>query len=319
MSTAANIAASFEELPSVAPSTTSADASKTSTETPPAKVDFTAATDKGETKVEGGKDTKFTDSDASATLASLRDLGITPENAREFVDAQRTLQNVAYALQHSPGDILTELRQNNPEAFEKFIDVASDMYLERHPVKADGTADAGRGGAGESIRQNDPLMKEVQALKQELGEMKSVAQQRAANDRLVELKKDYTGKVNKMLDRVPGLTARDRRALVALTSESLSEDTSAVARVNGGDFRDVSKHLQRVYDSWSADTKTASSEEHAARETVKANGDRVIPTSAGTEAGGEKADDAKGTRASQRDAWESSELEFARALNKTRK
>ena len=193
------------------------------------------------------------------------------------------------------------------------------MYLERHPVKADGTADAGKGGASESVRQNDPLMKEVQALKQELGEMKSVAQQRAANDRLGELKKEYTGKVNKMLDRVPGLTARDRRALVALTSESLSEDTGAVARVNGGDFRDVSKHLQRVYDSWSADTKTASSEEHAARETVKANGDRVIPTSAGTEAGGEKADDAKGTRASQRDAWESSELEFAKALNKTRK
>ena len=319
MGTPANIAATFEELPSVTPSTTSADTPKTSTDTPDAKVDFATA-DSSVAKSNGEKDTKFTDPDASATLASLRDLGITPANAKEFVDAQRTLQNVAYALQHSPADILNELRQNNPEAFEKFIDVASDMYLERHPVKADGTADAGRGGASESVRQNDPLMKEVQALKQELGEMKSVAQQRAANDRLGELKKEYTGKVNKMLARVPGLSARDRRALVALTSESLSEDTSAVARVNGGDFRDVSKHLQRVYDSWSADTKTASSEEHAARETVKANGDRVIPTSAGTEAGGAASTDkADGTRASQRDAWESSELEFAKALNKTRK
>src|SRR5437899_8705748 len=251
MSTPANIAATFEELPSVTPSTTSADTSKTSTETPDTKVDF--AESKAEPK--GETDTKFTDPDASATLASLRDLGITLANAKEFVDAQRTLQNVAYALQHSPGDILNELRQNNPEAFEKFIDVASDMYLERHPVKADGTADAGKGGAGESVRQNDPLMKEVQALKQELGEMKSAAQQRAANDRLSELKKEYTGKVNKMLDRVPGLTVRGRRARVGLTSECLSEDRGAMARVKGGGCTDGSKLVRVCYDSLAAGIK----------------------------------------------------------------
>ena len=105
MSTPANIAATFEELPSVTPSTTSADTPKTSTDTPDAKVDFATA-DSSVAKSNGEKDTKFTDPDASATLASLRDLGITPANAKEFVDAQRTLQNVAYALQHSPADIL---------------------------------------------------------------------------------------------------------------------------------------------------------------------------------------------------------------------
>lgn len=319
MGTPANIAATFEELPSVSTSTTNADASKAVTDTP-AKVDFSADTKPADTKVDtGDKGTKFSDPDSSAALDALRDLGITKENARDYVEAHRTLQNVAYAMQHNPAGLLGELRDNNPKAFEKFIDVASDMYLERHPAPKEGeTAGASKGSAGESVRTpNDPLMKEVAALKQELGEMKSRDQQRAAADRMSELKKEYITKVNKMLDRVPGLTVRERKALVALTSESLSEDSVAVGRVNQGDFRDVSKHLQRVYDSWAADTKTASSDEHAARERVAANGDRVITPSA-SQTGGEVAKDDKPAAGSrQNDAWEDTEKSFVAALQKT--
>src|SRR5215472_15727102 len=157
-------ALSFEELASAAKPATTTESQATTTET---KTNGTAAT---ATVTEESKP-QFTDADVSA-YQTMRDLGLTPENAKEFIQAKEWLGTISYALQNDPQALIDELRRTNPQLADKLTEVASDDWFNRKGKYIDVGNNQSKDGKSNAVQSEpdpriDQLSREVAQLRQE--------------------------------------------------------------------------------------------------------------------------------------------------------
>ncbi len=226
-------------------------------------------------KPESGGDatpTQFSDADAAETLKTLADMGITLENAHELVAQGRSLQTIAYQLEHNPRGFLEDLERTNPKIFQNVIDVASDLYIERHP-------DPAASGAGKSSGADSGVMQELRALRARLEKFEQGETQRQQREALAQIEAQYNERVNKYLDAA-GLQGLAREAVKALVDKSVSADPATLKRINAGVFVDVPKHVKAVVDRYSAELKASTDADAKAREEVKARGSKPVATAA---------------------------------------
>lgn len=237
-------------------------------------------------------DLKLASEQAEQFVRSLTDLGITPENAHEYVQT-REQYNALLQIMQDPKALLDGLRINRPDLYEKILDTATDHYLELHPVDEEGKSAKGA---------DSEVVAELRSVRAELNQMRGMQQQAAQQQRLATVVKSYNDNLDSLIQKIPGLKASEQKAIKALVSQNIAADRVALGRINQGVFVDLPRHIKDVYTDWANDHKA----ELSKREEVKNSGSPEITPSA----------QAVGGQPEARDDWDSAAVDFANALQK---
>lgn len=281
----------FGELESAPLSSTSADAGKTGA--PESKV---------------AQAIQLTSEADLAALRQMADLGITPANAQEFVQAKANLDGMRTSLANDPDTILAQLQTASPEVYFNLLDKAATRYLQHFPPPEDGTA--GKGAS--SAPQSDPLLvSQVNALQAELNTLKADSSSRANAVRAKEIEVAYNGRVDGLVADVAGKTkmdAKDQKLLKFEINASIASDPAARKRIMSGIFADIPIHAKNVLDARAAETKASADRSQSARAAVATGGTREPA------AGAAASDGQPVGSASPVDDWDDAAAGFAAGL-----
>lgn len=240
----------------------------------------------------GAGSQELTSEQATQIVQQLTDMGITPENAHEFVQT-RAQYNALLSVLEDPQALLGGLRQNRPDLYQKILESATDQYLELHPPEED--------QSGKTQGPNAELVAELKAMRTELNEMRGNQQQRDQQTRLQTVVKNYNENLDSLIQKIPGLKKSEQKAIKAVVSQSIATDRAALDRINQGVYVDLPRHIKTVYTEWTEDHKTDTKE----REEVQAGGQKEFAAAA--QAGGQP---------QTKDDWDSAAEDLARDLQK---
>src|SRR5690348_4992609 len=138
-------------------------------------------------------DLKLTSDQAETFVRTLTDLGITPENAHEFVQT-RAQYNALLQVMQDPQALLGGLRINRPDLYEKILEAATDHYLELHPVEE---GSSGKKGAADS-----EVVAELKSLRSEFNQMRGMQQQAVQQQRLATVVKSYNDNLDGLIQKI---------------------------------------------------------------------------------------------------------------------
>jgi len=261
-------ALSFEELASAAKPPASTEPKVTPTE-PSSKPP--------EPPASGGDETKpqFTDADVSA-YQTMRDLGLTPENAREFIQAKEWLGTISYALQNDPQAFIDELRRTNPQLADKFTEVASDDWFNRKGKYIDVGDNKSKDGKSNTVSSEpDPR---IDQLSREVAQLRQANEQEREGKRQAQVEKDFVSAYDTLVDKLPADLPDSTKELISLKAQkAVWQDPQARARVNSGNFTDIPKFFAQASQRVTADIKAAADKEKTARSGVESRGTKEIP------------------------------------------
>ncbi len=260
----------FEELDSSATSSATAGTGKTSDETttadkPGEGAAAATATGTGEAKTGADQGIQITNEADLAALRQLADMGITPTNATEFLQAKQALDQLNTALLTDPDTVLAQLEAANSDAYFQLLDKAANRFLKHFPPD-ENAAGGGTGSAPKPDPRIESLEGEVRQLRQERQSEKSqqqAAQVKATYDkRLDDLIGDAAKKAN--------LNERDKDFLRLKTNELVARDDAARRRISQGIYVDLPAHFASALRTVAAETKAASTTDAGKRATVAA-------------------------------------------------
>ena len=293
--------------------------------------ELSGSTDSQDTKTPNkaeGTDDKSTDDtskdgegEKTDPLASLLDgddqvdplaaLGITPDTAPELTKKAQAFDVVTGLLETNPRLFLDEVEKKFPGQFQKLITEASDRFVAMHSDLEDGPEGSGS-KAGKTAPEVTKLQRMVADLQSRLDKSDSKDQQTAEETRTTGLRQQFESKLETLLKHpvLKDLPARDKKAIAALTRQSLSNDRSAMESVTKGNFKDVAIHLKTVVTDWTKDVMDTNKQEHKDRQDVKDRGVQSMTSGAHAAAGEVENDD---------EGWDKTVTSFADSLLKSQK
>lgn len=240
-----------------------------------------------------------------AQLRDLADLGITPATAPTYIQAKANLDSIQSTLANDPDVLLAQLQAANPEAYFKLLDKSASRFLQHFPPPEEGgKADGNKGTVPASDPRIDQLKAEIEALK-------SSATSRAQAERAATVERDYTTRIDSIVEDVAGKAKmdEDHKELFKLRlNASIARDPKARQRIMSGVYADIPIHAQQVLKGKAADTKATIEGERNSRAAVAATGTRE-PASGAGDLGGSPAPDG-----SAMDQWDDAATGFAQAL-----
>jgi hypothetical protein len=266
---------SFEELAAPAtPPTTAVPA-----DTTPAAAAATPATDPVPA---------FTEADADA-LRSLADLGITPQNAKDFIEAKTALANLSNILQNNPRLFLQEIEKTNPTLAStlkrEYSDAWYEEYVRTHPEEASAAAP---GGTSRTAPSPDP---EIASIKQQLNTLIEQRNQELSTRQQEAMTTKFNAAVDESLGKLPEAITESQKDYIRLKAqEMLWKDSAARDRVAKGVNVDVSKYIAKATTLVTAETKAAANTEKDKRQQVESRGSKTIVPAAEA-VGGEATED----------------------------
>lgn len=235
-----------------------------------------AATPTPEVKAEDAKP-QFTDADVTAYL-KLRDLGITPDNASDFIQAKQGLANLGTLLDQNPRLLIQEIEKSNPALGRKFKEAVSDMWFEdyqrEHPEEGTNGATGSVSRTPASALTNSEVAQLTQTVKQlqeRLDREDNAKRERTIFD-------GYNSAVQAGLDKLKekGLDELKLDHVRLKTYELLGKDQPAWGRVQQGVYVDIPKYISEASRLVTAETKAAANAEHERRSAVQARGSKEI-------------------------------------------
>src|SRR5580698_9318669 len=99
---------------------------------------------------------QFTEADAQA-LRTLADVGITPQNAQEFIQAKSALNNLPALLRSNPKMVMAEIAKHDPEAYNAVLEAVSDEWFEKYQ-REHPEATQTNGGPSRTASSTDPKL-----------------------------------------------------------------------------------------------------------------------------------------------------------------
>ena len=242
------------------------------------------------------------DKDALEIAQVLIGSGVTRDQINDLLQAPKALESLRYAIQNNPQEFLNMLDRTDPQTGEKFLEAMADTYVNRYgekTPKAQGKQDA----SGE-------LMRQVEALRDELKSVRTREEQREAATAMAATRQRYTARVDDLFGEVKqkgiALTKAEEKALRARLDVELSTDPNVVKRASSGNFVDVSPAFKAIIEEWASDKKEAAKAAEAQRDRASKGAFADFqsgPNFANLEL-------PKGTS----DSWDNTELGFAKAL-----
>jgi len=252
---------SFEELASAAKPEVATEPQAT-----PAETQATPAVEEAKPQ--------FTDADVTA-YQTMRDLGITPENAKEFTQAKQWLETIAYSLQNDPQQFIEELRKTNPQMADKFIEVASDDWYNRKGKYMN--TEQSNGGQSNAPKSDPAVDSRIDSLMREVDSLKKERQAEVETRRQAEVTKAYNESFDSLVAKLPESLPEQTKEYIRLKAEKmLFTDNAARGRINQGNFTDVPKFFAEASRRVTAETKATAQKETAARAAVVASGSKEI-------------------------------------------
>lgn len=259
-------ALSFTELESAAKSASAVAAPTKTEETKPSTETTTATVE--ETKPQ------FTDTDVAA-YRQLQDLGITTDNAAEFLEAKKNLEIIAYALNNDPKAFLEELRKSNPQGADRVVEVFSDDWYER---KGKYLIDKPNGGSSSTTRSEAVPDPRVESLEREVKALKEKQQLEDTIKFQSQVKTNYEAALDGLSSKLPADLEPNVKEHIRLKAEKLAwQNDAARARINKGDFTDLPKYFAEASRRVTAETKAAAEKERTARTGVESRGTKELP------------------------------------------
>lgn len=252
-------------------------------------------------KVETPEEAKpqFTDADVTAYL-KLREMGITPDNAQDFLQAKQGLNNLGVLLDQNPRLLIQEIEKSNPALGRKFKEAVSDMWYEdyqrEHPNDNGASRSASR---TPTSALNDSEVTELKNTVKKLQERFESAD-RATQEKAVW--DGYQASIQAGLDKLKEKGLDDQKVdHIRLKSlELLGKDQPAWKRVQQGVYVDVPKYISEASRLVTAETKAAASAEHERRSAVESRATKEI-TPAAENVNGAAPSDSK-------DIWDSTSM-----------
>lgn len=219
--------------------------------------------------VETTKAETVTVSEAEQTLSKLESLGLTPENAQQVMTKAQLADRISYLVENNPRAFMEEIEKASPETFQKVIDQASDIYLERF----------GKSEGQTSTKGSDAESPQVEALRKQLQTLQGTIEQDRNQKIFAEKKQQYESKLESFISALPAtVTEKDREYLRLKTNKLMTEDTGGFQRVMQGDYLPLAKHFQKASSFLTADTKVAQDQQAQARDKVKASAQPEVPS-----------------------------------------
>lgn len=293
----------FEELDPAAVSSITADSKNTPDGT--AQSDAAKAADAAKTGADEPKTVQINNEAELAALGQLADLGITPSNAAEFVQAKGALDSLNKALATDPDTVLSQLEAANSDAYFALLDKAANRFLKHFPPEEGGAADGSKGSAPKSDPRVDALVTEVQELR--AGREQEVRQARAKT-----VETDYNKRIDGMIEQASEkakLTGKDKDYLRLKVNALVAQDETARRRITQGVFVDLPKHFNSALSAVAADIKTVNQTELDKRNAVTASGTKEVISGAEAKGGAD-------VRAGE-DEWDAAARAFAADLVKS--
>jgi hypothetical protein len=268
---------SFTELESTAKSETTA-AQTTTAETQKTEATSSAAVE--ETKPQ------FTQTDVEA-YQQLVAMGITPQTAEQFKQAKLAMDNLPLLMKQNPDALLDEIQKNDPALHDEFMEKVSDRWYNQKGKRQYEEMQR-KNGNGSRVAESEPdprvdkLQREVDALKAKDAAAESSRQQ-------AQITENYNKALDDLVEKLPEGVSEGTRDYIRLKAEKLMwNDTSARQRILSGVFTDVPKYFAEASKRVTAETKTAATKEHDARQRVEASGTKTIVPAAENVAGAGK-------------------------------
>jgi hypothetical protein len=197
--------------------------------------------------------------------------GVTKDQLNSLLEAPKALESLRYQWENNPRGFVEMLERTAPQTGERFLEEVSSLYLDRnkHLVRED----TGK-PKGDSPASNE-LMQEVERLREQTSRLLTREQQRDSAASLAAVRQRYDARVDDMLNvkevKEMNLTGSEVKNLKARLNQELSSDSTAVQRVNAGNFVDVPRVFQSLLKEKVDDRKAAADFERNGRERVKSN------------------------------------------------
>lgn len=247
------------------------------------------------------------DKDAAEIGRILLDSGYKKEQLNDLIEAPGAIKAMQFMIRNNPQEFLNMLERTDPDAARNFHEKLADIYVDRYSDKTPpATNGAGKQPDGE-------IMREVQALRDEVKQARTREEQREQAAALAATQNRYNGRVDDLFNqdgvKKLGLTKSEQKAIRSDLSAELAKDPSMVRRISNGNFVDVPKTFQGIIESWATDRK-------AAADTAKAQRDRAT-SSAFPEFSSGPNPLMIDVPANVADSWDNAEEALAAALTRT--
>lgn len=221
---------------------------------------------------------QFTESDVEA-YRQLVDLGITPENAKQFKAAKEQLETLPQLLRSTEGRrvLLDEIQKNDPETYKGMLEYMSDRWFNELPddVKS------GNGSPSRTATSTHTMEPQLTELRTQLNNLVSERNQEKSAKQQEAISTGYTSVVDGMLAKLPeSVSSRDKDYIRLKTNEMIWKDTKARDAVSKGVYVDVPSHFSKASSLVTAETKAAANAEHERRSGVESRGSRPIAPAA---------------------------------------
>jgi hypothetical protein len=227
----------------------------------------------------------FTEADAES-LRTLADLGITPTNAKDFIEAKTALNNLSNILQSNPRLFLQEIEKTNPALArtikQEFSDAWYEDYQRTHP---DESTPAATGSTSRTAPSDDPRFAK---LEQQLSTLIEQRNQEATQKQQEAINKKFYDAVDESLGKLPDTVTEPQKDYIRLKAQELLwKDDAARGRVAKGVNVDVSKYIAKATTLVTAETKAAATTEKEKRAGVESRGSKTIVPAAEAVGGSE--------------------------------
>lgn len=215
---------------------------------------------------------QFTEADAQA-LRTLADLGITPQNAQEFIQAKSALANLPALLRSNPKTVLAEIAKNDPEAYNAVLESASDEWYEKY-VREHPESQTTNGSPSRTATSHDPRIDQLQS---QVASFIAERNQEKSERQQANMVSSYNKAIGELMGKLPdGVPSTAKEFIELKTQRLIWQDPQARDRVSKGVYVDVPKYFAQASAQATADIKAAASSEHGARQAVEARGNREI-------------------------------------------
>jgi hypothetical protein len=210
----------------------------------------------------------------------MADLGITPQNAQQFIQAKQVLDRLPHLLRSNPRAFTSEMAKADPEGYKAFLNGVSDEWYENwereHPE-----ARQPNGSASTTAASDPRIESKLNDLTSKMENLISRQNQEQTEKQNAAILNGYNSSVDELLAKLPKETPELTKDHIRLkTNELLWKDQAARDRVTKGVYVDIGSHFAKACSLVTADTKAASTKEHERRSTVEANGIRDITPAA---------------------------------------
>jgi hypothetical protein len=197
----------------------------------------------------------------------LSESGVTKDQLNDILQAPKALEALRYKVENDPKSFLQLLESTNPQAGERFLESMADTYVDRYGDRKPPT-----GTSGQPDPNQNELMRQVEQLREQTTRLLSKDQQREQAASMAAVRQRYDARIDDMLGmkevKDMNFTSSEVKNLRARLSQELGADSSAVQRVNNGNFVDVPRVFQSLLQEKADDRKAAADATRQGRERV---------------------------------------------------